>query len=156
MTTATDDRVKELAVKAANHLVTKTRDDKSEYISLKAGAPQWMKDLCRAAHDNARILPDDFRYDFIASALCLISEADDLDDISVMESVDVYTADLTRWLHSKVDRYGYCDEYLEMIGTLPTSQGNPTIALLSGGQQMEREEVLRQVLEFLTERAKSE
>lgn len=47
-------------------------------------------------------MPDDWRYQFIVDSLDALSEESDPDDIQ--PGGDIYTHDLTGWIHSRVDR----------------------------------------------------
>lgn len=127
-----------------------SRDDGSKFWRLKEGAPEWMKDVCRAAHDGGKIMPDDFRYEFITDSLIKITENDEDTDDDDLDSVDfegdVYNSDLAKWLGAGGDRWWYCDQALKD----PPSDFS---SLLQTAQVMEKEEVYGQVLEALREHA---
>lgn len=124
-----------------------TRPDGSTYRRLRDGSPEWMTDAIRAAHSNADILPDDWRYAMIEAAADIMAEADDLDDAACTLEPDVYTSELAAWLASNTNRQDYCDQSMQEQG-----QPSSTFELLQRGQLLEREEVyqqLRQALEAL-------
>lgn len=127
------------------------RDDGSKFWRLKHGSPEWMNGVCRAAHDHGKILPDDFRYEFITDSLCKLTEADDdtedweLDELGTFEG-DVYNSDLARWLGAGGDRWWYCDQVLK-------DPPGDFFSLLQAAQVMEKEEVFNAVLEALQDHA---
>jgi len=120
-------------------------------MTTKDDAPEWVKDLCREAHDHARMLPDDFRYECIAEVLDLMAESDgsddSLDDARNSLEADIYTSELTDWLGSHNDRAWYVDEAVKEYG-----QTDDTIKNLMMGQVFEKQEVFDQVLTFLRQR----
>lgn len=122
----------------------RTRVSGESFRILKDDAPQWMIDVIRTAHDSARMLPDDWRYAFIEEVCDELAEASDVDDIQL--EPDIYTHDLTAWLHSRADRLGYITEALEE--GLDFKDG---FKLLAYAQLREKEEVLSSVREALEE-----
>lgn len=137
--------IQTLATEARSFMVAKTRNAESKFWSRADDAPDWVADMCRAAHGN--MLPDDHRYAFIVEALDALSDAEDADEVDL--EADIYTHELTTWLASRADRSSYCDQYMEDFGTEFTN----TIALLQGGQYMEKREVLDSVRSSLQSRA---
>lgn len=111
-----------LAQSMNKHLKMKTRKDKSEFYALDAYGQKtgWMTDVIRIAHGDK--FPDDTVYVFIHRIVSHVSELDtDKDLYDVMDSIldmepDVYTHDLTAWLHASVDHVYYIDEVLEEYG----------------------------------------
>lgn len=116
-------------------------------VKLRDGSPEWMRDLCRNAHDNAHMMPDDWRYHMIAAVAEAIAE--DGEDYSLDGLVPVYTNQLTGWLHSRADRHCYVDEWAEETG----AGCEDFIALLSGGFLQELQEVAGSVFNDLEARA---
>ena len=96
--------------------------------------------LALAAHDDGRMLPDDHRYAFIAEALSALSETDDPDDINL--EPEIYTSELTGWLHSRNDRTCYCDDAVSEGLISADADMDQRLAI---GQYMEKREVLGQV-----------
>ena len=137
------------AAEARTYFTTATRDNGAEFIKTVDGAPDWVQPLCHAAHGD--MLPDDWRYQAIVEVLDAISEADESADPSEIRDTieaDIYTSDLTGWLHSRTDRYGYCDEAVEEYGADAVSG---TIQLLQMGQSREYDEVFWAVWNWLSE-----
>lgn len=135
---------KQLAQSMLDMLETHKRDNGAEFLTFKEDRPQWMQDVSFAAHGD--MMPDDHRYRFIFEALAAMVEYDDPADAIESIEADIYTSDLTTWLGSRADRYGYCDEYMEEMG----KESFPgTIELLQAGQAREKEEVFNLVLDAL-------
>ncbi len=127
------------------------RDDGSKFYKFVC-ANEVDEERCRAlafaAHGDGDMLPDDWRYEFIVEALSALSETDDPDEIEL--EADVYTSDLTRWLNSRNSRLGYCDE---AVREGLVSESADMSARLTGGQYMEKREVLALVREYLEDEA---
>jgi len=121
----------------------------------KDEAPEWVKDLSRAAHDDGRILPDDWRFEFIGDALDLIGDMGDVEDVDDIrerfrewfDGAYVYTAEQLAWLASSGGRLGYCDEAAEEFGFSGT-----TLERIALGMAYEAEEVFESVLSSLLAR----
>lgn len=113
---------------------------------LKDDAPGWMTTVCRKAHDDAAMLPDDHRYEFIEQAVDALAACDDDDAARDSLEPDIYTSGLTGWLHSRNSRVYYLDEAMREYG--PFKDG---FQLLAAAQMMEKEEVFQQVLDALRE-----
>jgi hypothetical protein len=129
------------------------RDGVTVYLP-KDDRPDWVQELCHHAHGD--MLPDDWRYEFIVTALDVIAEADDdADPDAIREQfqdeceADIYTHELTSWLGSRADRAGYCDEACEGYGL----EGGDTLQRIGLGQRAEKLEVFALVLEWLEEHA---
>jgi hypothetical protein len=122
---------------------TRAEDDVIWTVDHDA-APEWVVDMIRDAHGP--MSPDDWRYAFIVEALDALEECADPDEVDL--EADIYTHELTAWLHSRADRTSYCDEYAQDFDA-----GNKGIvAILQGGQWMEKEEVLAAVRSALQSR----
>ena len=120
------------------------------FRKLKDDAPEWMTTVCRKAHDNAEMLPDDWRYEFIEQALDALAEHEDADAARDCLEPDVYTSDLTAWLHSLDSRVYYIDDALREWG-MP----GDAFKLLASAQLFEKEEVFQQVLDAVQEEVTS-
>jgi hypothetical protein len=125
-----------------------------DYITtLKDDAPEWVRDLVRAAHGD--MLPDDWRYDAIRSALWVHIHNDESHDLDEMGTEwadgygDVYTGARLKWLASNLNRPAYCDEAREE----GLSAGEDIVELIGAGQYMEAREVWGLVVTALEERA---
>jgi hypothetical protein len=114
------------------------------FRTLKDDAPEWMTVVCRKAHDDARLLPDDWRYAFIEEAVDALSEHEDAYDARGSLEPDIYTGNLTAWLHSLNSRVYYLDEALAEYGTFRDG-----FQLLGAAQMLEKEEVFGQVVAAL-------
>jgi hypothetical protein len=117
-----------------------------EFRRLKDGSPEWMTTVCRKAHDDARLLPDDWRYAFIEDAVDALADHEDTDDARGRLEPDIYTHDLTGWLHSLNGRVYYLDEALTEHGSFRDG-----FQLLATAQMLEKEEVFQQVVAALEE-----
>jgi len=100
------------------HFKTQKRGDDTITV-LKDGAPEDLLESIHQAHGDR--LPDDWVYDKYHSILDAISgyDNDDLDEIRpeiVDGLVDVYTSDLTAWLHSSNYNVYYMTEAQEEYG----------------------------------------
>jgi len=114
-------KVIELAAEMSENFETKTRDDGKEFVCLKDGAPDWMKDnVIFPVHGDKG--PDDTVYRFVQMAVDTISECDDdmtKDDIQdrLFEiETDIYTSDLTAWLNARTDHIYYLTQALDEFG----------------------------------------
>ncbi len=158
-----DDRVRKLAQWYYDRLHQDTRQNGDKFWKFCAkvssdgkesdSLPKDEEERCRALAFAAhkRMMPDDWKYEFIDEALSTITEASDLDDIDI--EADVYTSDLTRWLGSHLERLGYCDEVVEE-GLCASDADMST--RLQMGQWQEKREVLGLVLQHLREEAEDE
>jgi hypothetical protein len=138
--------VNELAREALEWFITDTRDrdNGEEFIKTKDGRPDWLENLIFTAHDD--MLPDDYRYKFIEDALIMIADQDEDADLDRPEiEADIYTSDLTKWLHSRNDRVYYLTEALEEY------EIKDGFRALQAAQLREREEVYFSVLNGLRE-----
>ena len=144
--------VQTLAGEAYGWFETATRDNGDRFDRTKDGAPEWIRDLCMEAHGD--MLPDDYRYAMIRSALECISEADDPEDAAhewADAEVSVYNAARAAWLASHLDRGGYCDEAISQFGT-PDGYDDGVYGIIAQGWYMEASEVYGLVLRFLEEK----
>src|SRR5690348_10347667 len=133
--------IQELAADFSRRFEGAKRDDGTEYRRVKDGQEtEELTTLIREAHDSADMLPDDWRYQFVEDALDAISE--DGEDAQLEPAI--YTHELTGWLHSRADRYAYCDQAMEEYG-----KPENTIQLLQWGMAQEQQEVLSSVLASL-------
>ena len=129
----------ELAQDHASRFEGATRDDGSHYRRVKQDQQsESLTDLIHTAHGD--LLPDDHRYAMIEAALDAIAE----DGADAWLEPSIYPHDLTGWLHSRADRYDYCDEAMEEYG-----QPEGMIQLLTWGMAAEQAEVLASVLDSL-------
>lgn len=130
--------IQTIAGEALSFFVTKYRDG-TPFWTISDNSPDWLRTLVYAAHGE--FIPDDWRYNFIHRAL---NSIDDDGDEATAPEPDVYTHELTGWLHSRADRYGYCDTAQEEFG--------PSLSLLdtlTRGQFAEIQEVFESVYDSL-------
>lgn len=93
------------------------RDNGDEFRKLKQDSPDWMQAVVRNAHGD--MLPDDFRYRFIESAVDHFAEEDsDPDDYGegVDSAVPVYNATRLQWIASNLRRANYVDDAVSEFG----------------------------------------
>lgn len=95
----------------------KYRDDNKPYTVIEYDNHDWLMDFVMACHGD--FLPDDYRYQWIVDVAEYIvdnsvEETDRLNIPELIDSlVDVYTFNLTAWLHSNNSRMYYLTEALE-------------------------------------------
>ena len=136
--------VNELAKEALEWFTTDTRDNGEEFVKTKEGRPDWLENLIFTAHGD--MMPDDYRYKFILDALEIIANSDQEAELDYPEiEADIYTRDLTAWLHSRNDRICYLTEALEEY------EIKDGFWALQEAQLREREEVYFSVLNSLRE-----
>jgi hypothetical protein len=112
MRKSTESKVRDLAEQLAKALVQDTRTDGEKFYKLADGSPEWMTEVIHAVHGEK--MPDDTTYEFISRCADAIADGSDdpQDAISEIEP-DVYTHDLTEWLHRRADHVYYLTEALE-------------------------------------------
>lgn len=124
-----------------------TRTSSGEtFRKLRDASPEWMTTVCRLAHDDGRLLPDDWRYAFIEEAVDALADHEDTDEALASLEPDIYTRELTAWLHSLNSRVYYLGEAMTECG--PFRDG---FQLLAAAQMIEKEEVFDQVVSALNE-----
>jgi hypothetical protein len=152
MTVSQDVTVQGLAREAYGWFESALRvdgDEDSRYIRTRDGSPEWLADLCYAAHGD--MFPDDWRYDCIAAAVEAIAESGDPEEDSHEFAdgyVDVYNGARLAWLSSRLNRASYVDEACETY----EATGLDTFERIGLGQYAEASEVYGLVLQFLEER----
>jgi hypothetical protein len=127
------------------------RDSGAVFRKLKDDAPSWAQGVCRDAHDSARMMPDDLRYEMIEQAADALAEFDDVDEARDSLEPDVYTNDLIAWLASRNDRICYVDDARRDYG-----DGGTTEQMIAAGQLAEKHEVFDSVHAALTELVESQ
>jgi hypothetical protein len=133
------------AEEAYRYFEKATRPNGTDFWRVKDGSPQWVTDLCFAAHGAGAMLPDDWRYAFVAEALAALAEERE-DGIEA----DIYTNGLCAWLASNVNRVAYVQDVFSECG----SQFPGVVEALQLGQLAEKLEVLEQVTAYLEELTK--
>ena len=118
------------------------------FVALLDGSPDWVSELVREAHGD--MLPDDWRYASIESALDWIADANDPEDEQYEwadENVDVYHRGRLAWLASDASRPSYCDDATSEMGDYAP---NGILDRIGLGQHQESCEVFASVLRSLT------
>lgn len=142
----------QLAQQALAHFAVKAREDGTQYVSAREGnPPEWVEGLCRAAHDDGRMFPDDWRYTLIREALEIIAEDDDPEARADEWKPSIYRHQLADWLGSHAYRFAYVDEAREVYGPAANIAQD-----IERGQLAEWHEVYWQVAEFLADLADDE
>jgi len=133
-------------------MTTSKRNDGTKYYHLKENHPAWMTDVIHGVHGDK--LPDDTTYEFIDDALDIICELeDDAPEDDIRETIferteaDVYTSNLTAWLHARNDHVYYLTEVLEEMDIKDGFQA------LAAAQQKHKEEVALDMVNELEKQA---
>lgn len=145
-----------LAKQLSDALETNTRANGDKYVSRKDGSPAWVQEVIQAVHADK--MPDDTTYAMIEAAADAIAElndneADDDDSTRAEDAItemgtDIYTSDLTAWLHARVDHIYYVNQALEDFG--PFEEGT---ALLMTAQKIQMDEIGQALIEALEQKA---
>ena len=103
--------------------------------------------LAKLIHSiHAKMLPDDYIYEYIVNSFDLISESDCEDNLYDLPiEADIYHSDLLKWVDSHPDRLGRCDEAL----SFGEGAYNSIIDIIQSAQQYEKQEVLNAVISWL-------
>lgn len=152
MTTTTEfATIQEAAEHFGAQFELRKRADATEYwarkdtsLPLEEG-DSTLEALVVAAHDNREWFPDDVRYKYLVDALDILADCEDENEYyeRLDSDVDIYTSDLTAWLHSNNKRVSYLDEAVSEYGAVPN--------LLNAAQFIERREVFEAVKGVLEE-----
>lgn len=137
------DTIQSVAKEMLKNLEKAKRTDGSSFVRTKKEI-KWQKDIIHNAHgDN---LPDDYIYQFIEDALCVLADCreGEEDDCIYQIEADVYTSDLTKWLHSSNNRVYYLDEAI-------SNGAKDGFGLLAMAQTQEKQEVAQAVLQGIRE-----
>lgn len=132
----------ELAAQYLEYFTYNTRDNGEKFVKTEDNIPVELFDLIKTAHGD--MMPDDYRYQFIYEALNIISETDDIEDAYQNVEADIYYHDVFKWLASRNDRIGYCDQYVEEYGGFELDGSNAFI-LIQSEQYLEKMEVFESV-----------
>ena len=129
-----------LAKELQKQMTTSERNDGTKYYHLKKNHPEWMQEVVHGVHGDK--LPDDTTYKFIDDALDIVCELEnDATEDDIQEAIfertepDIYTNDLTAWLHARNDHVYYLTEVLEKMDIKDGFQA------LSAAQAKHKEEV---------------
>jgi hypothetical protein len=143
--------IQTLAAELYKALNIAKRDDGSEFYKLDDDSPDWMTDAVRSAHDG--MMPDDWKYQHIGLVAGKIADlvgVDSADDVresahEVCDGlVDVYNAELLKWVASSLTRAEYVDDAIGEFG-FPTDDG--LYKALQYGQFRELESIYYSLVE---------
>lgn len=130
-------------------LEVRTRDSGEEFVALKDGAPEWMREAVRSAHGDFG--PDNHRYWMIRElASDLHDQGGDTDEIEI--EPDIYNHDLLAWVSSNLQRAYYVNEAVQS-GAGGGMNDFDLYRALGAGQIEEKREVLNSLSASLSERA---
>lgn len=137
------EKIRLLAGEALPYFEHRQRHDGTKYWAVEDGAPEWVRNLAFAAHEEGKILPEDFRYLFIVEALEALMEDPEEPELEA----EVYISKLLEWLEAGPSyRMGLVDEAVSEFGW------DGLFNALQAGQLLEKEEVLQLVRAFLERR----
>ena len=138
-----------LAGEALSYFEYRTRPGGSKYWAVEEGAPEWVKNLVRVAHDEGEILPEDFRYLFAVESLEALAE--NPEEPETILAPDVYTSELLAWLNA------YPSYRINIVDAAVSEFGwNGLFEALQAGQFKEKQEVLALVQAFLEKKIEEE
>lgn len=131
---------------------TGKRNDGESYVFLTDNATQELKDSVKAAHGDR--LPNDFTFGTYADLMQKITDynldtIDELEDVrgEIVDShIDIYTADLTKWLASDINNVDYISQALDEGDNI----GTDGFRLLSVAQYLAIDEVMNEVVNLLS------
>jgi len=136
--------IQTLASEMSRSFQSAKRPNGEEFRKLNDDAPAWMTTVCRKAHDDGEMLPDDWRYHFIEQAVDALAAHEESDEARDSLEPDVYTSELTGWLHSRNSRVYYLDEVKREYGNFKDA-----FQLLAAAQLQEKHETFQQALDAL-------
>lgn len=110
-----------LAEQLNSALIHAERDNGDSFVKLRDGSPAWMTEVIHETHNKLgyTLTPNDTIYEFIDKAAGAFGDADeDQDESEVIAEIepDIYTHDLTAWLHESPSHVAYITEVLEEFG----------------------------------------
>lgn len=153
----------DLASLFADAFVTRKRDDDEEFFTLIDGAPEWMTDIVRTAHDG--LMPNDWSYRLIRSVAMEISDlltsnpdadADDLDEWRherIDSLIPVYNAERLDWVSSNLYRAEYVNDAIKEYGV---GDDPDLFQMLAFGMEREIGDIWHAIMKGLEERAEWE
>ena len=142
--------IQELAQELSSALIVKVRANGDNFTCLEDDSPDWMTEVIREVHNGD--MPNDYTYEFISDAAIAIHSNDDIDNARDELEPDIYTHDLTKWLHSNVTRVEYLTEALQEY---PIDDGYRLLAVAQGKERIEVFDALVNALEALAEEAEA-
>ena len=135
--------IQELAKKYRGFFERKRREDGTSYLCCKENAPDELRELIQKAHGD--MLPDDYRYEFVAMVLLEIAEwDDDIEELVDELEPDNSYYDLMQWFTSHSNRHKYVNEATAEFGHAEDIMDD-----IANGQLLEIKEVFYSVVESL-------
>lgn len=127
----------------------KTKDNGEKFVILKDNAPKKLKESIRAAHGDR--FPDDFVF---TTYLDLLERIQDfpIEDLESLENnrheivdgyVNVYTYNLTKWLHDDINNVYYLTQAIEEL------QPTDGFQLLASAQFLAIDAIMQEVVNYL-------
>jgi len=144
--------IQELAKEMGKNFLCKIRTNGDTYMVLKKKIG-WQKDIIKACHDIDDVIPNDYVYQFISDAVDIIAEVDG-DDIDTIKdnlhepldsSVDIYNADLLKWVITNPSFSCWVDQAIEEMGCTEHFKS------LMVGQYLQREAIAFKIVDMLNE-----
>jgi len=139
--------IKKIAQEIYDNMVSSTRENGSKYYHLKE-TTQWQTDIIHKAHGES--MPSDFIYDVIRDVLGIIVYTENEEDFqeAIDESLeaDIYTSDLTAWLHDNNSNVYYLTEAMVEYGSFEDG-----FQFLSMAQLIHKREIAYALIEALEE-----
>jgi hypothetical protein len=144
-------QVAALAQELYDALEARERDDRTKYVALKEGSPEWMREAIYTAHDGMAL--DDSRYAMVMASALAIVEAEDIyqAEDELPQAIDyVEYGALAAWLSRYTAvRLQYVDEAVAEYGL----QAAPERIRLAAGMDSETREVLSLLRAALLDKA---
>jgi hypothetical protein len=142
--------IKERAEQYNAMFTTGTRNDGKSFVKCTDEASEALRESIRNAHGDK--LPNDWTYGTYADLMQRVTEYDvvtinNLEDVrsEIVDSyVDIYTADLTKWLAEDIRNVYYITQALEEYGTFEDG-----FKLLAMAQYLAIDEVMQEVINLL-------
>jgi len=141
--------IQQRARELCDALEQRQKADGKRFYCLKEGSPDWMVKVIAKIHkDIDDRLPDDSIYKVIKEISAVLADADpDADPWELIVEIepDVYTSDLTAWLHENANNVYYLTQALE------EGEIKDGFQLLSRAQYLFKQEVANALLSLLEE-----
>lgn len=131
----------------------KTRNNNETFYCTKNNTNDDIVDLVRECHFD--MLPNDTSYNLIVRVIDTLRDAaehnnikniDELQDVTIDDSIDVYNSDLLKWVSSNLQRAEFVDEGMELF------EGRDFWSNLSNGQYVELDAIKGNVISYLEEK----
>jgi hypothetical protein len=138
----------ELARKLNKALIWDTRNNGESFLRLADGSPQWMSDVIYESHGDA--FPSDTIYHWIKRSAEALANLDyDAKEYRMRDAIgeiesDIYTSELTGWLHEDINHVCYITDALTEMGDFRDG-----FQLLTFAQHMQIEEVGNDMIDAL-------